>query len=105
MEKEKIRLIRCNECKTNFSERKGAVLSQSRLNQDKVVQILDHHQDGCGTRSTGRLVKVSTTIVTRYTKISGKVAEVYGHEIIPKKKPSPGRPPKIYKGDIIIENK
>lgn len=76
----KIRMIYCKECKVLFSERKGTVLSQSRLNKDKVVQILDHLRDGCGTRSTGRLVKVSTTTVTRYIKISGKVAEAFHNE-------------------------
>jgi LacI family transcriptional regulator len=76
----KIRLIHCKECKTNFSERKGTVLSQSRLKEDKVVQILDHLREGCGTRSTGRLAKVSARAVTRYIKVSGKVAEAFHNE-------------------------
>ncbi len=75
-----IRMIYCKECKAHFSERKGTVLSQSRLKEDKVVQILDHLREGCGTRSTGRLVKVSNSTVTRYIKISGTVAAAFHNE-------------------------
>lgn len=70
----RIRLIYCKECKKLFSERKGTVLEQSRLNEDKVESIIEHLRNGCGTRATGRLVKVSNGTVSRYIKKSGEVA-------------------------------
>lgn len=73
-------MIYCKECTAHFSERKGTVLSQARLEEDKVAQILEHLREGCGTRSTGRLVKVSNTTITRYIKISGEVAETFHNE-------------------------
>ena len=60
----RIRLIHCKECKANFSERKGTILSQSRLNEDKVVQILDHLREGCGTRPNAvKLRNLKSTLV------------------------------------------
>ena len=49
-------MLYCKECKAHFSEKKGTVLEQARLNEDKVVSIIEHLREGCGTRVTGRLV-------------------------------------------------
>lgn len=67
-------MIFCSTCKSLFSERRGTVLEQSRLSKEKVISILDHIRDGCGTRSTSRLVKVDKNTVTRYIKKSGNHA-------------------------------
>ena len=50
------------------------------MSEDKVESILDHLRDGCGTRRTGRLAKVHKSTVSRYIKISGKVAEAFHNE-------------------------
>ena len=69
----RIRMIRCKECKAHFSERKGTILDQSRLKEEKVVSILEHLKEGCGIRATGRLVKVSNSTVATYVRKAGKV--------------------------------
>jgi transposase-like protein len=71
----RIRMLHCNTCDTVFSERKGTVLEESRLPDEKVESILQHIQEGCGTRSTSRLTGVNKDTVTRYTKIAGWHAE------------------------------
>ena len=50
-----IRLLLCRTCKKRFSERKGTVFYRSHTPPAKVVSILQHVQDGCGMRQTGRL--------------------------------------------------
>lgn len=76
----RIRMLYCKECHAHFSERKGTVLEESRLSEDKVVSIIEHLREGCGTRATGRLVKVSNGTITRYIKKSGEVAENFHDE-------------------------
>lgn len=76
----RIRMIYCKECKAHFSERKGTVLEQARLSEDKIVAIIEHLKDGCGTRATGRLVKVSNGTVSRYIKKTGQIAENFHDE-------------------------
>jgi hypothetical protein len=67
----KIRMIYCRTCKTRFSERRGTVLEGCRLSEEKAVSILRHIREGCGTRSTSRLVEVDKNTVTRYLRLAG----------------------------------
>ena len=67
----RIRLVYCRTCKRSFSERKGTVLEQSRLPDEKALAILNHLREGCGTRATGRLVDVDKNTVTRYHAVAG----------------------------------
>ena len=67
----RIRMIICCTCRERFSERKGTVLEQSRLSKEKAISILDHIREGCGTRSTSRLVGVDKNTVTRYVRVAG----------------------------------
>ena len=70
-----IRMIYCRTCKYHFSERKGTVLEEARLPEEKVVAIMEHVQEGCGTLATSRLLKVGKNTVTRYIRISGHHAQ------------------------------
>ncbi len=79
----RIRMIFCYTCKVIFSERKGTILEQRRLSKDKIISILDHVRDGCGTRSTSRLVKVDKNTVTRYILKSGMHAIKMHNFLIP----------------------
>ncbi|MEI6262870.1 MAG: hypothetical protein WCR46_23595, partial [Deltaproteobacteria bacterium] len=67
----RIRMIFCCTCRERFSERKGTVLEHSRLSKEKAISILDHIREGCGTRSTSRLVGVDKNTVTRYVRVAG----------------------------------
>ena len=42
-------MVYCRTCKRSFSERKGTVLEHARLPDEKVVAVLDHVREGCGT--------------------------------------------------------
>ena len=44
---------------------------ESRLSKEKAISILDHIREGCGTRSTSRLVGVDKNTVTRYVRVAG----------------------------------
>lgn len=76
-----IRLLRCKTCKKRFSERKGTVFYRSHLPVDKVAAILQHVQDGCGMRQTGRLEKTKEDTVIRYAKLAGKHARSLHEEL------------------------
>ena len=76
------RMLRCRSCKARFSERKGTVLEQARLPDEKVHAVLDHIREGCGTRATSRLVKVDKNTVTRYIAKAGAHAKPLHRELV-----------------------
>ena len=78
----RIRLVFCRTCKRSFSERKGTVLEQARLPDEKALAILKHLREGCGTRATGRLVEVDKNTVTRYLAVAGAHAEKLHDELV-----------------------
>jgi transposase-like protein len=67
-----IRLLCCRTCGQRFSERKGTVFYRAHTPLDKVVSILEHVQEGCGMRQTGRLQKVKEDTVIRFAKLAGR---------------------------------
>ena len=78
----RIRMVYCRSCKHSFSERKGTVLEQARLPDEKAFSVLRHLREGCGTRATGRLVGVDKNTVTRYTALAGAHAERLHDELV-----------------------
>lgn len=80
--KRQIRGFTCRTCGKYFSERKGTVLEQSRLPQEKALSMLEHLRDGCGVRSTSRLVGVSPNTVVRYSRLAGKHAVAVHDELV-----------------------
>jgi hypothetical protein len=67
-----IRLLYCKACKCRFSERKGTALSHSHLPEERALAVLQHLDEGCGIRSTGRLVGVDPNTVGRLARIAGQ---------------------------------
>jgi hypothetical protein len=61
----RICLLYCRTCHSRFSERKGTPFFGARLSDEKVLSVLQHIQEGCGVRKTGRLVGVNTGTVSR----------------------------------------
>ena len=59
------RVLRCCTCKTEFSERKGTALWNTKMPPEKAVSIASHLKEGCGIRKTARLVGASKDGVTR----------------------------------------
>src|SRR5258708_8459987 len=79
---QRIRMVFCRTCKARFSERKGTVLEQSRLPHEKVLDVLSHIREGCGTRATGRMVAVDKNTVTRYIALAGSHAGALHEELV-----------------------
>jgi LacI family transcriptional regulator len=79
---QRIRMLFCRTCKTRFSERKGTILEQARLPDEKSIALLEHIREGCGTRSTSRLLRVGKDTVTRYIRRAGKHAAKLHDELV-----------------------
>ena len=78
----RIRMIYCHTCSAHLSERRGTVLWQSRLKEEKAVSLLEHVREGCGTRPTSRLLGVDKNTVTRYIKLAGSHARSLHDELV-----------------------
>ena len=77
-----IRLLGCRYCETKFSERRGTILSDSRLPKETVISLIEHVVEGNGMRKTGRLLRVGHTTVSRYTKLAGEHSEQLHDELV-----------------------
>jgi transposase-like protein len=77
--KDHIRYLRCRECRAEFSERKGTALWNTKIAEEKAVQVAQHLNEGCSQASTTRLVGVDKTTVNRLAKRIGQHAKAF-HE-------------------------
>jgi transposase-like protein len=75
-------MLRCATCGTRFSERKGTPLFRSILPEEKVLSLLEHIDEGCGVRKTGRLVGVHRDTVMRYSRLAGDHARAVHDELV-----------------------
>ena len=69
---DQIRYLRCRDCQQEFSERKNTALWNSKIPEAKAVSVAEHLADGCGIKSTARLVKVDASTVRRLNGKTGK---------------------------------
>jgi transposase-like protein len=76
------RLLYCRSCKYRFSERKGTPLFNTRLPDDKALDVLAHRADGCGVRQTGRLAGVDKDTAARYAARAGGHARQLHDELV-----------------------
>ena len=76
------RMLRCATCKARFSERKGTPLFGATLPEEKIFSVLEHIDEGCGVRKTGRLVGVHRDTVTRYSRLAGDHAHAVHDELV-----------------------
>jgi transposase-like protein len=72
----------CKACKARFSEFKGTPFFNAKLPHDKVLGVLEHLDEGCGTRQTARLVGVCKDIVTRLALLAGQHAKDTHDEVV-----------------------
>jgi transposase-like protein len=80
--KHRRRLLVCRTCQGRFSERKGTAVFATRLPHDQAVAVLQHLQEGCGVRQTGRLVGVDKDTVGRYARKAGAHAQQTHDEVV-----------------------
>jgi IS1 family transposase/transposase-like protein len=79
---DQIRYLRCRCCQQEFSERKNTALWNSKIPETKAVSVAEHLADGCGIKSTARLVKVDPSTVRRLNQKAGKHGQQYhDHEV------------------------
>ena len=69
------RMLVCRTCLKRFSERKGTPLFRCKLPEDKALSVLQHLQERCGVRQTGRLVGVQPNTVIRLAVLAGQHAK------------------------------
>ena len=86
------RMLRCATCKSRFSERKGTPLFGATLPEEKIVSLLEHIDEGCGVRKTGRLVGVHRDTVSRYSRLAGDHALALHDELVAFSPEDPGGP-------------
>ena len=77
-----IRLLYCKACRYRFSERKGTAFFHSHLPEEKALAVLQHLDEGCGVRCTGRLVGVDPNTVGRLARIVGQHAHDAHDELV-----------------------
>jgi LacI family transcriptional regulator len=90
--KKHLRLLYCRTCKARFSERKGTALFNAHLDQEQIVSVLQHIQEGCGVRSTARLTGVDKATVVRYNKLEGEHSKDLHDELVAFSPSDPRRP-------------
>jgi IS1 family transposase len=73
--KDGIRLLRCCQCREEFSERRNTALFNTKLSEAKAEQVIDHLDEGCSIRATSRLTKAAKVTVARLLKVSGRHAQ------------------------------
>jgi LacI family transcriptional regulator len=78
----RLRMLYCRTCKARFSERKGTPLFGCKLPDERAQAVLAHVAEGCGVRSTSRLVGVHRDTVTRLTRLSGEHARALHEELV-----------------------
>lgn len=86
------RMLRCATCKARFSERKGTVFFGATLPEEKILSVLEHIDEGCGVRKTGRLVGVHRDTITRYSRLAGDHARAVHDELVAFSPEHPGGP-------------
>ena len=69
------RVLACRTCQHRFSERKGTPSFHCKLPEDKAISVLQHLQESCGVRQTGRLVGVNKNTVVRLAVLAGEHAQ------------------------------
>jgi len=72
-----IRYLRCRSCQSEFSERKGSALWNSKVSEEKAEAVAAHLAEGCSQAATTRLVKVDPSVVRRLNQRLGRHGQVF----------------------------
>jgi IS1 family transposase/transposase-like protein len=62
---DQLRYLRCTCCKKEFSERKGTGLWNTKVPEQKAIQVAEQLAEGTSQEATARLVKVDLSVVRR----------------------------------------
>jgi transposase-like protein/IS1 family transposase len=72
-----IRYLRCRSCGSEFSERKGSALWNTKVSEEQAESVAAHLAEGCSFAATTRLVKVDRSVVIRLNRRLGKHGQVF----------------------------
>ncbi|MCB0141750.1 MAG: hypothetical protein KDE50_17725 [Caldilineaceae bacterium] len=75
--KDRIRYLRCGRCGSEFSERKGTALWNTKVREDKAVSVAEYLSEGCIPESTARLAKVDISVVNRLSRKVGQHGKLF----------------------------
>lgn len=78
--KDEIRYLRCTCCRSEFSERKGTAVWNTKVREEKAVAVAEHLGEGCSQESTARLVKVDISVVERLSRRIGQHGKLFHDE-------------------------
>jgi hypothetical protein len=70
--RKQVRLLICNTCGKTFSELKGTLFWDSRLDWDTIEKIYRSLLEGQGIRATARIHNLSKNTVKRYLRLAKK---------------------------------
>lgn len=73
--RDRIRYLRCRACQNEFSERRGTVLWNCKIDERRAVAVAEHLGEGCSFKSTARLVRVDPGTVRRLCRRLGGHAQ------------------------------
>ncbi|WP_157449097.1 helix-turn-helix domain-containing protein [Deinococcus peraridilitoris] len=72
---EQRRLLKCRSCGTEFSERKGTPLWNTRAPEDQLVSAVEHLSAGNALKTTAKLTKLHRSTVRRLAILTGVHAQ------------------------------
>lgn len=78
--KDQIRYLRCRCCGSEFSERKGTALWNTKVREEKAVSVAAHLSEGCSPESTARLAQVDISVVNRLSRKVGQHGKQFHDE-------------------------
>jgi len=78
--KERLRFLRCHCCGTEFSERKGSALWNTKVSEARATAVAEHLAEGCSMKATARLVRVDLSVVRRLNRKAGEHGEAFHNE-------------------------
>lgn len=80
--KDQIRYLKCAECQSEFSERKGSALFNTKIRESRAVSVIDHLNRGNGVVGTSELTRVCKDTVSRLIRVTGKVSQGLHHQMV-----------------------
>jgi IS1 family transposase len=78
--KDKLRFLRCQCCGTEFSERKGTALWNTKVSESRAVAVAEHLAEGCSLKATSRLARVDVSVVRRLNRQLGEHGAAFHDE-------------------------
>lgn len=77
---DRIRYLRCRQCREEFSERKNTALWNCKIPEAQAVSVAEHLSEGTSLKGTARLVRVDPSTVRRLNKRTGQHGQQYHDE-------------------------